>query len=81
MASKCPVLHETQLSGLSKRLHNVDPDYWSLLDESTVLRMQESAHPEVDEVLAAIATGHPAGRLRKAAKKVMHKRMTTVPLD
>ena len=35
---------------------DVDPDYWSLLDEGTVLRMQGSAHPEADVVVAAIAT-------------------------
>jgi hypothetical protein len=59
------------------RAEDVDPDYWSLLDETTVLRMQESAHPDADGVLAAIGTGHPAGRLRKAAKKALHKRVTT----
>jgi len=56
------------------RSDDVHPDYWSLLDESTVVRMQGSRHPEADAVVAAIATGHPAGRLRKAAKKVQHKR-------
>jgi len=39
-----------------------------------ISREEGSAHPEVDTVVAAIATGHPAGRLRKAAKKVLHKR-------
>ncbi len=39
-----------------------------------MLRIPGSVHPEVDEVVAAIATGHRARRLRKAAKKVIHKR-------
>jgi hypothetical protein len=58
------------------RSGDVDADHWSLLDEATVLRMVDSGHPEVDVVLDAIGTGHPAGRVRKAARKAVHKRRT-----
>jgi hypothetical protein len=58
------------------RATDVEPGFWSLLDDVTVLRMAGVPHPEVGVVLPAIATGHPAGRVRKAAKKVMHKRAT-----
>jgi hypothetical protein len=58
------------------RSEDVDSEYWSLLDEPTVNRMTGSEHPETDAVLRAIATGHPAGRIRKAAKKALHKRTT-----
>jgi hypothetical protein len=58
------------------RSGDLDADHWSLLDDATVLRMVDSEHPEVDVVLQAIATGHPAGRVRKAAKKAIHKRRT-----
>jgi hypothetical protein len=61
------------------RPDDVEPGYWSLLDDVAVLRMARVAHPEVDVVLESIATGHPAGRVRKAAKKVLHQRARTSP--
>jgi len=59
------------------RSGDLDADHWSLLDDATVLRMVDSEHPEVEEVLDAIATGHPVGHVRKAAKKAIHKRRSS----
>ena len=56
------------------RTEDVGSAYWSIVDEPTVVRLTGSRHPEADAVLRAVATGHPAGRIRKAAKKALHKR-------
>src|SRR4051794_38643937 len=56
------------------RTEDVGSAYWSIVDEPTVVRLTGSEHPEADAVLGAVATGHPAGRIRKAAKKALHKR-------
>jgi hypothetical protein len=40
------------------RATDVEPGFWSLLDDATVLRMAGVAHPEVGVVLPAIVTGH-----------------------
>ncbi len=56
------------------RTEDVGSAYWSIVDEPTVVRLTGSEHLEADDVLRAVATGHPAGQIRKAAKKALHKR-------
>jgi hypothetical protein len=63
------------LAGLEPpvRRDELDDDAWLAVDEAAVLRMAAAPHPELLFVLDAIGTGHPQGRVRKAAKKAAHK--------
>jgi hypothetical protein len=55
------------------RRDDVPPRLWKLLDEVTLARLTKVRHPELIVALEAIATGHPSGRIRKAAKRAGHK--------
>ncbi len=55
------------------RRDDLPPSYWEVVDEAAVLRLAATDHPELLDVLDAIGSGHPQGRVRKAAKKAAHK--------
>ncbi len=52
---------------------DLDPSLWNLVDEAGVPRLALTVHPERLQVLEALGSGHPVGRVRKAAKKAVHK--------
>ncbi|MGZ4625887.1 MAG: hypothetical protein ACXV3S_06280 [Kineosporiaceae bacterium] len=55
------------------RRDDLPPSYWEVVDEAAVLRLAATGHPELLDVLDAIGSGHPQGRVRKAAKKAAHE--------
>jgi hypothetical protein len=63
------------LSGLAPpvRTDDLPEDAWTLVDELDLTTAWRLEHPELLDVLDAVASGHPAGRVRKAAKKAAHK--------
>ena len=46
---------------------------WALVDEHALTRLAAMSHPYAPQVLDAIGSARPAGRIRKAAKKAAHK--------
>lgn len=62
-----------EASGATIREHDLPPQLWALVDDVAVPRLAAATHPDVLLVLDALGTGHPRGRVRKAAKKAAHK--------
>jgi hypothetical protein len=60
------------------RRDDLDDDIWLAADDAAVPRMAAVPHPQLLFVLDAIGTGHPQGRVRKAAKKAAHKHRIAV---
>jgi hypothetical protein len=63
------------LDGLTPpvRSDDLEPAVWEQVDDVAVPRLATSGHPDAVLVLDALGTGHPIGRVRKAAKKAAHK--------
>jgi hypothetical protein len=53
---------------------------WKVIDEATLARLERVEHRELLQALDAIGTGHPSGKIRKAAKKAAHRARTTGPM-
>jgi hypothetical protein len=63
------------LDGAPAPVHTdeLEPSLWALVDEDGVPGLALTVHPQRLEVLGALGSGHPVGRVRKAAKKAAHK--------
>lgn len=56
------------------RTEDLPPEAWEMAEALlTQAEVWRHPHPELCAVLDAIGTGHPVGRIRKAAKKAAHK--------
>jgi hypothetical protein len=55
------------------RTDDLERSLWDHVDDALVPQLALTGHPDVLLVLDALGSGHPAGRVRKAAKKAAHQ--------